>query len=177
MIAQKHRWFRIPFLMLSVLGTTLGLNRMACATSSELASACPIAIVPGQSLGPIRLGMTVEEVKRLGLPLSAMESPGYFAAGPFKVASNQGRVTEVWIEDIRRAPDCLLYRGRRVAPSISRETLLKRFGNMRNMEGIKGGRFAESDSGVRVGWSFEDMDSFLQLRVLPKSSEGKGPHP
>lgn len=136
--------------------------------------ACPLALVPGVSLGPIALGETLDDLKRAGLVVGNVSEshadvtlPGKGDAGTkVGVSLCAGKIIDIWIDDLRLAPSCVTYDDRPIAPSIAREELEKLFGGCAATAPRTGGAFERcADGGLYVG---HGMGTFLQLRVKPK---------
>jgi hypothetical protein len=133
---------------------------------------CPLGIVPGVSLGPIALGETLEDLKRAGLVTSNVSDthadvavPGRADPGTtLKVSLCQGKIIEIWMDDLRVAAACVTYQGKPVANALPREEIEKLVGPCTAMPVRIGGAFERCGGGLYVG---HGAGSFLQLRVSP----------
>jgi len=143
----------------------------AATPSPPQVGECPIAIQPGVALGAIRVGETREDLERHGLPVkstSKHESTEFLEVGPFHVELCGGKVVEVWLDDLRKAPDCVSLGGKRLDRAVAREALIAMFSDCKDAPPRTGGSFAECEaSGVRIGWG---MGDFIQLRVAKKGT-------
>ena len=146
------------------------LARLVPKPQSGPRSTASIAITPGVSFGPIALGETLEDLKRGGLTVSGVtESHADVTAGALamKVSLCQGKIIDIWIDDLRLAPPILTYDGKPIASKIKREDLEKALGGCSATPPRTGGAFETcQDGGVYVG---HGMGDFLQIRVRPKS--------
>ena len=132
---------------------------------------CPLAVVPGTALGPIRIGETPAELAQHGLPLkpkSKHETTEFFEVGPYHAKLCGGKVVDVWIDDLRTAPDCITIAGKKLERNIAREQLVAMFADCKQAPPRTGGQFEECEQGgVRIGWG---MGDFIQLRVAKKGT-------
>jgi hypothetical protein len=79
----------------------------------------------------------------------------------------EGKVVDIWLEDLRTAPACVKYAGKPVAKNVKREALEKTFGGCTGTPPRIGGTFERCvDGGVYIG---HGLGTFLQLRVRPKT--------
>jgi hypothetical protein len=146
----------------------------ASAAPSEQHGQCPLEIRPGVALGPIRLGAKHADLERVGLPLKQVSSydadtTEFVEVGPFHAKLCAGKVVDTWIDDLRKAPDCVSVAGKKVERSESRADFQKRFATCRDLPPRTGGSFVECEGGgVRIGFG---MGDFLQVRVAPKGSD------
>lgn len=124
-----------------------------------------MAIVPGTSLGPITIGQRIDTLGASGLPVARVSDYGpssIFTVGPYQVSTCGGAVSEVWIDDLRKAPDCVTAKAR-VARTIAREAFLASFQDCHDAPPRTGGAFRECENGgIRIGYG---MGDFLQVRV------------
>jgi hypothetical protein len=127
--------------------------------------ACPLGIVPGKSLGPIAIGQRIDTLGASGLALTRVSDYGpasMFTVGEYHVHTCGGAVDEVWIEDLRKAPDCVTAPAK-IARTIKREALLASFKDCHDAPPRTGGAFSECEGGgVRIGYG---MGDFIQVRV------------
>lgn len=133
-------------------------------TSMATVAAQAVEIVPGKSIGLVRVGAT-----RDALPSSAVLTgdSGSFEGVRFSLGSD-GHVSDVWIEDIRAFPKVLALGGRAVPVKAPLDDVKRFFGECVEVEGIKGGRFYNCSSGVALGCRYDGSDDFIQLRIRPR---------
>jgi len=128
--------------------------------------ACPLDIRPGASLGPVRIGESRSDLERHDLPVkttSRHELTEFVEVGPLHATLCGGKVTDIWLDDLRKAPDCVRAKGEKVPLDLPRERLLARFSDCKGAPPRTGGTFEECESGgVRVGHGLGD---FIQIRV------------
>jgi hypothetical protein len=88
----------------------------------------PPRLVPGESIGPIRIGMTRDEVARLGLPvlqhLSGQMGNDFRNVGPYQVVFDQDHVVSVSFV-LTGSPAGMMVGERLVHPNVSAEDLVK----------------------------------------------------
>ncbi len=141
-------------------------------------SPCPLTVEPGVAFGPVLLGETVADLESAGLTVKKVSDThaevslaGTGAVGGtdavLKITLCQGKIIDVWVDDLRLAPTCVAYAGKSVAPSIPREELEKLLGGCTDAPPRIGGTFESCQGGgVYVG---HGMGTFLQVRVRPKA--------
>lgn len=143
----------------------------APAPSVARTGECPIDIVPGVSLGAIRVGESRAEVERHGLVVESTSKHGsteFLEVGPFHVELCGGKVVDVWLDDLRKAPDCVSLRGKKIERTVDRDAFISSFSDCKDAPPRTGGSFKEcEESGVRIGWG---MGDFIQLRVAKKGT-------
>jgi hypothetical protein len=138
-------------------------------------ASCPLSIEPGVAFGPVSLGETVGDLEKAGLKVKSQsdshaeitlpagaKGPG----GVLKVSLCQGKIIDIWIDDLRLAPDCVAFAGKPIARATPRadvETLLG--GCPTVLPGIGGTMEACAGGGVVLG---HGMGDFLQIRVRPR---------
>jgi hypothetical protein len=152
------------------------LSRLVPVARPGARTPCPLTIEPGVAFGPIALGETLADLVRAGLAVKNVSDshaevtlPGAPGAKPseLKVSLCEGKIIDVWIDDLREAPACVAYAGTTFAPTIAREDLEKALGGCAETDPRIGGAFERCQGGgVYVG---HGMGSFLQIRVRPKS--------
>lgn len=156
--AGCHRKTEVP-------ATDAASPSAATASASSQKSACPLRIVPGRSLGSVALGASVDDLATTGLPVKSTfkdATAEFFDVGPLRVSACGGKVNEVWIEDLRTAPDCVSYEGMTLDRQMPRQRFVELFSGCREIP-RKGGVFEECfDGGLRVGYGGGD---FIQIRV------------
>ncbi|MBI3201674.1 MAG: hypothetical protein HYZ29_09040 [Myxococcales bacterium] len=177
---------RLPFLFAVALGactkpspseSTPSAPPVAAAPAQAAPSGpaqsgeCPMAIVPGVALGPIRIGETPAELARHGLPVkatSSYDSTEFYEVGPYHAKLCGGKVVDAWIDDLRKAPDCVTVGGKKLERTIDRLQLIGLFSGCKDAPPRTGGDFKECESGgLRVGWG---MGEFIQIRVGKKGT-------
>jgi hypothetical protein len=169
---------RPPSIRCALLGLLASACPQAPPPAAEQAAApsatppgCPIAIVPGASMGPIRLGDDRAALDVLGLPveeLSSHEDTAIVRVGPYAVELCGGEVAEIWVDDLRGLTDCVTLAGVPLPRDEPREAVIARLSTCREAPPRDGGSFVECEAGgVRIGWG---MGAFLQIRVGPPGS-------
>lgn len=119
----------------------------------------PIALVPNQSMGAIRLGAKVSE-----LPSGAQLSfPGGELDGIRFLVDEQQRVQDIWIDDLRTFKQEVTYQGKRLPHDASLADLEPILGKITPVEGVKGGLFFNCESGFALGTDYDKVT--LQIRV------------
>jgi hypothetical protein len=93
---------------------------------------CPLTIEPGVGLGPVRLGESLNALEDAGLVVTKLSGnqaelivPG--PQGPsvsLNVWTCAGKVTQAWIDDLAKAPDCVVRVGR-APPTGAREACVE----------------------------------------------------
>jgi hypothetical protein len=136
-----------------------------------------LTIEPGVALGPIALGETLADLEKAGLKAqnvsdhhAEFELPATGrdkgAKTSISVSLCQGKIIDVWVDDLRRAPSCVSYAGTAIASDMSREALEQLVGSCDPTSPRIGGAFERChDGGLYVG---HGMGTFMQLRVQPK---------
>lgn len=132
---------------------------------------CPLTIEPGVAFGPVLLGETLADLAAAGLSVKKISDTHAEVALPggttLKVSLCEGKIIEVWIDDLRKAPACVEYAGAKVSPTVDREDLEKTLGGCTGTPPRTGGAFERcQDGGVYLG---HGLGTFLQIRVHPKS--------
>lgn len=133
-----------------------------------------MAIEPGIALGPVDLGATLDDLNRTGLKVTATqysEGTGVAEVGPIKVSLCAGKVIDIWMDDLRLAPECVTFHGKKLDRSASLESLQKLIGNCKHEPPAIGGMFERcQDGGVYLGHQGA-AGKFIQIRVQPKGYE------
>ena len=117
-------------------------------------------VAPGKSIGEVVLGASADE-----LPEGAKLEDEIGEYRGVRFSMTDGRVADVWIEDIRVHPAVLRFAGLEVPAKASLDELKQLFGGCEPVEGVKGGMFFNCKSGVALGCSYDGSDQFVQLRV------------
>ena len=156
-----------PFM--GLLATVMvSLASSTTAASGSRSTPCPFEVIPGVALGVVRLGSSLEELKKSAAVTkeTTYDKNAYLEAGLLRVWLRDGRVREVWLEDIRKASSCVTMAGAKIDPNVDIEALPKLFGPC-HREDRKGGSFFHcKDATLHFG--FGD-GHYLQLRVSDKS--------
>jgi hypothetical protein len=146
------------------------LSRLVPKPQTGPRAGLPMSIVPGVSFGPIALGETLEDLKRGGLAVSGIsETQADVTVGALilRVSLCAGKIIDIWMDDLRKAPASLTYDGKAIAPAVPRDELERTFGGCKEMPARIGGAFESChDGGLYVG---HGMGTFLQIRVRPKA--------
>jgi hypothetical protein len=121
--------------------------------------------------GPVDVGETREELLKLGAKPkggASTDDEGYFEVAGLNVSLCGGKVIDVWLDDLRKAPDCVTFAGKPIARTVAREALEKQFGSCVATAARTGGEFEKcADGGVYVG---HGMGDFMQIRVRPRGA-------
>ena len=118
-----------------------------------------VEVVPGKSIGGVRLGTSAND-----LPKSAAINPpaGELDGVRFLIDSD-GRIEDVWIDDLRKFRGKLSYDGKLIDHKATVAQLETLFGKCNRVEGVKGGIFYNCAAGVALGTDFASKT--LQVRV------------
>lgn len=121
-----------------------------------------VEIRPKHSIGEVVLGAKVEQ-----LPGRAVVSgsTGILDAIHFEI--DDGRIRDVWIEDLRTFPLPVLLDGRVIYSDISLADLKALLGPCENVP-VKGGVFFNCARGVTIGSDPGGQGQFIQLRLQPR---------
>jgi hypothetical protein len=140
-------------------------------TASAAAQVCPLAIEPGLGLGPVRLGQTREQLVRAWADAeftSTDDQTEFALVGSLHARLCGGTVDEVWMDDLRLAPDCVTYEGKSLSRTQSRMEFIGLFTGCKELPTRIGGAFVEClDGSVRIGYG---MGEFIQVRVGKRGS-------
>jgi hypothetical protein len=138
---------------------------------------CPIAIVPGQSFGALRLGQEAEALKKMGLVVRPVEGASQAAVvGRFAVIFEAPRIGNVPLAslgtvksiegELGQLPACVTYKGKRIPKSSSVEKLARIFKNCKKGESAVGGNITECDGVLITSGGFGGRQKTPGLRVL-----------
>lgn len=120
-----------------------------------------VDVVPGKSIGELRLGTPVKD-----LPARAVVAiPGGELDGIKFVLDEHDKIDDIWVENLRTFPKQLAYKGTPIDPQSTIEQLEAVFGKCTRVEGVKGGIFFNCAAGVTLGTDFAKTK--LQIRVKP----------
>lgn len=152
------------------------LSRLIPPARPGARTPCPLTIEPGVAFGPVVLGETLADLVRAGFTVTKISDthaeitlPGTAGGKPglLKVSLCEGKIIDIWIDDLRETPACVAFAGTTFAPTIAREDLEKALGGCTDTEPRIGGAFERCQGGgVYVG---HGMGTFLQIRVRPKA--------
>jgi hypothetical protein len=122
----------------------------------------PVEIVPGKSIGDVRLGMKPKD-----LPGRAVVNPpaGELDGVRF-VLDTEDKVEDIWIDDLRTFARPVSFRGSPLDKKATVEQLEAVLGQCKKVEGVKGAIFYNCTSGVALGVDFSGTT--LQIRVKPR---------
>jgi len=88
--------------------------------------------------------------------------------GPLRVRACGGKVTEVWLEDLRVGPNCVTVNGVALDRGTPLAQVAARFAGCKELPAREGGSFIECENGgLRLGYG---MGEFLQVRVAERGS-------
>ena len=143
------------------------LSRLQPRSTSGPRHACPLEIVPGIRFGPVALGETLDDLRRGGLlPGDVSATHAEIASTGLQVSLCEGKIIDVWLDDLRVGPDCVRYEGAPIGRSIRREALEQRFGDWTAMPPGIGAAYERcAGGGLYIGHGLDDS---LQLRVAPR---------
>lgn len=118
-----------------------------------------VEITAKRSIGEVPLGAGVEALpKRVTLSGETGELDGVH----FSI--QDGRVDDVWIEDLRTFPQPVRFEGNTIARDLPLADLKALFGTCVEAP-VKGGLFFNSSKGVTIGTDFAGQGQFIQLRL------------
>lgn len=131
---------------------------------------CPLTIEPGVSLGPVSLGETLADLERAGLkPKRKSDTYATLAlsSGTLDLALCQEKIIQIWIDDLRKAPDCVTHAGKPISRATSLNALKGILGGCDHTDRRLGGNHDRcQQGGVYLGTG---IGSFLQIRVASRS--------
>lgn len=122
-----------------------------------------VDIVPGQSIGTVRLGAKTNELPK---DASVTATAGQMDGICFSLVG--GVVDDVWIDDIRAFPHELLLGGQPLKRTAPLDDLKKVLGPCRRVDGIKGGAFFNCKDGIALGTDPDEAGVFVQMRLKPR---------
>lgn len=132
---------------------------------------CPLGITPGAALGSVRIGQKRADLEQTGLPIKSLSSMGsteILQLGPLHAKLCGGAVVDVWLDDLRKAPDCVMLGGKKVDRSLARDRFIALFAGCQAAPPRVGGEFQECEGGgLRIG---HGMGDFIQVRVGKKGT-------
>jgi hypothetical protein len=161
-------------IILSFIFLSLG----AYAYSAEKAAPeknplCPLVVVSGASIGPIKLGMSKKNLEMTSFTLSnstVSKNIEITDCGPFKVKLDNARVTEIWIDDIFKYQNCLKFKGKLLKERLVGQALLNFFGGGKrdNAPPVSGTYYICAKGGVWLGTPSGSTTQTVQLRIRKK---------
>lgn len=161
--------------MKAMLGALCLMAAAAVASapgSAEAESVAPkracLEVVPGQSLGPVKLGMTREALGRLGLPVEAGPVEGQWKVGAFTAVTDaEGKVAAVWRElSGQGAPPCLAHGQRRVEVQPDAEAIAAALGACGPVDVREGGNTIDCFAGAAgLGFGLDTATQTPWMRV------------
>lgn len=163
----------LPSSLPSAHGPALGgqsrLSRLRPVHAAAKRALCPLSIEPGVSIGGVELGYTMEDLIKLGLGVKAEPESTVVRVGATKAALLDGKVVDVWIDDVREVRDCITIAGKSIARAAPYETYRAAFTGCVPEAARTGGSFERcEEGGVFLG---SGMGSFLQVRIRPRDPE------
>jgi len=118
------------------------------------------------SFGYVDIGDTRADLDRIGIPVKELSAGGGVAIleiGALDVSLCGGQVVDIWLDDLRQGPDCVLFHGSPVDRNAGREALETRIGTCVPGPPRHGGVFEKCEGGgLYLG---HGMGDFLQIRV------------
>lgn len=128
---------------------------------TELPTGVPIE--PGVSIGKVSLGQAVGS-----LPGPEKQENGTVTVPPGISASiKDGRVVDIWLEDIRALAMPVIVAGVTIPPDAPLERIKELLGPCQEVP-VKGGMFFNCKAGVAIGTDFLGEGRFVQVRVGPR---------
>jgi hypothetical protein len=121
-----------------------------------------IEIVPGKSIGDVRLGMKAKDLP----PRAAVDPPAGELDGVRFVFDTEDKIEDIWIDDLRTFVRTVSFRGIPLDKKATVEQLEAVLGECKKVEGVKGAIFYNCTSGVALGVDFSGTT--LQIRVKPR---------
>ena len=118
-----------------------------------------IEIIPGQSIGEVKLGMKVNELPSR----TVIHRPAGMLDDIRLLLNEAGEIADIWIEDVHTFPHKLRLRGKTIPQDASIESLRTLFGKCEPISGLKGGIFYNCAIGLALGTDFSQKT--LQIRV------------
>jgi hypothetical protein len=117
---------------------------------SPAGESCPVRVVPGRSLGSLKLGMAEEELGRLKLVVKRVRDSGnWYVVGPYTARFDQGKLVQIHGE-LHDLPDCVRLGRRKIHRDAGVEQLRALFRKCGKDEMRLGGNLAVCD-GIAIG--------------------------
>jgi hypothetical protein len=76
-----------------------------------------------------------------------------------------GKVDDVWIDDLRALPDGAVVDGTALPPNASLDEIKRILGPCESIEGVKGGVYFRCAKGLVLGTDWEGKGQFIQIRL------------
>jgi hypothetical protein len=124
-----------------------------------------VAIVPGESIGDVKLGTKVENMPSR----ATIQRPAGVLDDVHFLIGDDDEVDDIWIEDLRVFPHVVRCRSITISRDATIESLSGLLGKCERVAGIKGGVFYNCAAGLALGTDFSRKT--LQIRVKPISTE------
>jgi hypothetical protein len=131
----------------------------------------PVEIIPAESIGGLHVGARVADLPKR----ASLSGPGGKLDGIQFLASD-GVIQDVWIDDLRKFPAEVHFRGKVIPPDASLDFLKKLFGPCEEVTGRKGGVFFNCASGVALLSDFRGAGTFVQIRLRRVPDAPRVPH-
>jgi len=81
----------------------------------------------------------------------------------FHIRADKVVINEVWVEDLRKAPDCLVYRGKKIPKTLAVQEIQKFFHSCQKPDHRYGGNLVPCENAqLTIGYG---MGNFMQVRV------------
>jgi hypothetical protein len=141
------------------LAAALLAGRAESQPRPEEARKLVMALIPGRSIGPVRLG-----ARSADLPRRARLDGAVGRLDGVHFALTNGRIDEVWIDDLRTFPYLVQFRGKPIPRDATLTTLLQLFGPCTEIPDVIGGTRHDCAKGVWLGAAASAGDS-IQLRL------------
>ncbi|NOU29922.1 MAG: hypothetical protein HOO96_18615 [Polyangiaceae bacterium] len=130
---------------------------------------CPLTIEPGVGIGGIEIGYTMRDLEALGLPIDQEPRSAVVTVGVVKASLLQGKVVDVWIDDVRQVDDCISMGGKAIGRTAPYDEFHARASKCVAEAPREGGSFERCEGGgLFLG---RGMGTFLQIRVRPKGDD------
>ena len=127
---------------------------------------CPLVIEPGVGFGYIGIGENREELQQIGIPVKELHGDNDAAIleiGVLKARLCGGKVIDIWLDDLRDGPDCVVFQGVPVSHAVSVDEFAARIATFAPGSPRHGGSFEKcGEGGVYLGYG---IGGFLQIRV------------
>ena len=150
-------------LLVFVIAVSVPLGACHSGSPSGLSNMTVIEIVVGQSIASVQLGTARQALAKQAQITGDF---GELAGVHFSVA--EGKVDDVWIEDLRKTPAGVRVSGRVLAPDVPLEQLKAALGPCTEVTGVKGGLFYNCVAGISIGCDAEGTGQLVQLRLRPR---------
>ncbi len=165
---HSHKTFLISFLLAAIV-----FNNIALAANDPGVKAVldKIEIVPGASLGDIKLNATEADLLALGFTRDSLrlaKDYTYFVKPPFLTRVKGNSVVEIWLEHIGSLRNRLVYNGQTLPRELSESSIRQFFLGCQRKDESGGYELYCNHAEIRVSYSYGTKD--WSLGVL---SDGK----